>query len=70
MLLYAPNGPVAFKNNADFLGAVYANNIQIKNNMNVVYDPRVNQIVGFGTVTLDIDLWRECTVGAVTDSSC
>ena len=39
-------------------------------NMNVVYDPRVNQIVGFGTVTLDIDLWRECTVGAVTDSSC
>lgn len=70
VLLYAPNGPVAFKNNAEFLGAVYANNIQIKNNMNVVYDPRVNQIVGFGSVTLDIDLWLECTSGDVTDSTC
>jgi hypothetical protein len=66
VLLYAPNGPVSFKNNADFLGAVYANNIQIKNNMNVVYDPRVNQIVGFGSVTLDIDLWLECVQGPVT----
>ena len=50
MLLYAPNGPVAFKNNADFQGAVYANNIQVKNNMNVAYDPRLEQIVGFGDV--------------------
>lgn len=70
VVLYAPNGPVAFKNNADFLGAVYANNIQVKNNMNVVYDPRVDQIVGFGPTTLDIDLWLECTPGAVTDSNC
>jgi hypothetical protein len=70
VLLYAPNGPVAFKNNADFLGAVYASNIQVKNNMNVIYDPRVNQIVGFGPVTLDIDLWLECSPGSVTDSSC
>jgi hypothetical protein len=70
VLLYAPNGPVAFKNNADFLGAVYASNIQVKNNMNVIYDPRVNQIVGFGPVTLDIDLWLECDPGSVTESSC
>ena len=70
VLLYAPNGPVAFKNNADFLGAVYANNIQVKNNMNVIYDPRVSQIVGFGTVTLDITRWLECTPGSVTNSSC
>lgn len=68
IVLYAPNGPVAFKNSADFLGAVYASNIQVKNNMNVVYDPRVDQIVGFGPVTLDIDLWLECTPGALTDS--
>ena len=70
VMLYAPNGPVAFKNNADFLGAVYANNIQVKNNMNVIYDPRVSQIVGFGTVTLDITRWLECTPGSVTSSSC
>jgi hypothetical protein len=70
VLLYAPNGNVAFKNSANFLGAVYASNIQVKNNMNVVYDPRVNQIVGFGPVTLDIDLWLECTPGSVTSSGC
>ena len=70
VLLYAPNGPVAFKNSASFLGAVYANNIQVKNNMNVVYDPRVSQIVGFGDVTLDIDLWLECAPGALTSTSC
>ena len=70
VLLYAPNGPVAFKNSADFLGAVYANNIQVKNNMNVVYDPRVDEVVGFGPTTLDIHLWLECTPGAVTTSSC
>jgi hypothetical protein len=70
VLLYAPNGPVSFKNNAEFLGAVYASNIQIKNNMNVVYDPRVNQVVGFGPVTLDIDLWLECDPGSVTDTGC
>jgi hypothetical protein len=70
VLLYAPNGPVSFKNNANFLGAVYANNIQVKNNMNVVYDPRVSQIVGFGTITLDIELWLECGPGAVADTDC
>jgi hypothetical protein len=67
-VLYAPNGPVAFKNNADFLGAVYANNIQVKNNMNVFYDPRVSQIVGFGSVTLDINLWLECAPGSLTST--
>jgi hypothetical protein len=70
VLLYAPYGPVSFKNNADFLGAVYANNIQVKNNMNVVYDPRVDQIVGFGDITLDIELWLECRPGELTDTDC
>ncbi len=35
VLLYAPNGRIAIKNNADFPGAVYADNIQFKNNMKV-----------------------------------
>jgi hypothetical protein len=70
VLLYAPNGPVAFKNNADFQGAVYANNIQVKNNMNVTYDQRLDQIVGFGATTLQITDWQECDPGAVTTSSC
>jgi hypothetical protein len=60
-LLYAPNGPVAFKNNAEFHGAVYANDIVLKNNMNLVYDERVEQIVGFGPVTLETESWIEVT---------
>ncbi len=58
-LLFAPNGPVAFKNNADFYGAAYANDIVLKNNMNLVYDERVDQIVGFGAVTLETESWVE-----------
>ncbi len=70
VLLYAPNGPVSFKNNADFQGAVYANNIQVKNNMNVTYDPRLEQVVGFGTSTLTVTDWQECDPGTVTTSGC
>jgi hypothetical protein len=70
VLLYAPNGPIAFKNSADFQGAVYANNIQVKNNMNVAYDPRLESIVGFGYTTLQITDWQECDPGSVTTSSC
>ena len=70
VLLYAPNGPIAFKNSAEFHGAVYANNIQVKNNMNVAYDPRLEQVVGFGVSTLDIEDWEECDPGAVTTTSC
>jgi hypothetical protein len=58
-LLYAPNGPVAFKNNAQFSGAVYANDIILKNNQTTVYDPRVLQVVGFGPVTLERESWVE-----------
>ncbi len=58
-LLYAPNGPVSFKNNAEFNGAVYANDIVLKNNMELIYDERVEQIVGFGPVTLETETWIE-----------
>ncbi|MGQ0825742.1 MAG: hypothetical protein ACT4OX_12095 [Actinomycetota bacterium] len=58
-LVYAPNGPVAFKNNADFVGAVYANNIVMKNNQTTTYDARVDQIIGFGPVTLERESWVE-----------
>ncbi len=70
VLLYAPNGPIGFKNNTDFHGAVYANNIQVKNNMSVSYDPRIQQVVGFGASTLDISDWQECDPGALTTTSC
>jgi hypothetical protein len=60
-LIYAPNGPVAFKNSAQFDGAVYANGIVLKNNMDLVYDQRVDQIVGGGDVTLETESWIETT---------
>ncbi|HEX5096156.1 MAG TPA: hypothetical protein VFX21_09090, partial [Acidimicrobiia bacterium] len=62
-LVYAPNGPVAFKNKGgstpDFLGAIYASNIVLKNNQVVEYDSRVEQVVGFGPVTLERESWVE-----------
>lgn len=66
VLLYAPNGPVAFKNNADFLGAVYAKGIELKNNMDLTYDARIEQIVGFGEVTLEVEQWLERPVDELT----
>ena len=60
-LVYAPNGPIAFKNNAEFFGAVYGANIVMKNNQVTTYDSRVEQIVGFGPVTLEQESWQELT---------
>lgn len=58
-LIYAPYGPVAFKNNAEFDGAVYGSNIVLKNNMVLRYDARVDQVLGFGPVTLERESWIE-----------
>jgi hypothetical protein len=68
-LLYAPNGPCAFKNNADFFGAVYCNNIVLKNNMDLTYDARVEQVVGFGESTLQVEQWLERPVDELDVSS-
>ncbi len=67
-LLYAPNGPCSFKNSADFFGAVYCQDIVLKNNMNLVYDERVEQVVGFGDVTLQVDAWIEKPVADLSVS--
>ena len=58
-LMYAPYGPVAIKNNQEMFGAVYADNIQIKNNQTLTYDRRVDRLVGFGPVTLEPTDWME-----------
>lgn len=59
VLAYAPYGPVAVKNNAIQFGAIYADSMDIKNNQEMTYDPRVDRMVGFGEVTLDIVRWLE-----------
>jgi hypothetical protein len=58
-LIYAPNGPCLFKNNAEFEGAVYCSNIIVKNDQTVTYDERIEQVVGFGSVTLQVASWQE-----------
>jgi hypothetical protein len=58
-LLYAPNGPIGFKNAAEFVGAAYAANIVLKNTMVVTWDERIQSIVGFGPVTLQRDSYIE-----------
>ena len=58
-LIYAPYGPVAVKNNQVQYGAVYADAIEIKNNQTLVYDSRVQHVVGFGGVTYEVLSWIE-----------
>ena len=70
VLLYAPNGPVAFKNNATFNGAVYSSNVQVKNNMELDYDERVAAVAGFGDGRMEQQSWDECLPGTVTASDC
>lgn len=59
VLVYAPYGPVAVKNNAEQFGAIYADSIQVKNNQTMTYDDRVARLVGFGEVTLEVTDWQE-----------
>jgi hypothetical protein len=59
VLIYAPYGPVAVKNNQVQFGAIYANNILIKNNQTMTYDSRVERVVGFGVETYEVQQWLE-----------
>lgn len=59
VVIYAPYGPVAVKNNQVQFGTIYADAIQIKNNQTLNYDSRVERIVGFGDVTYEVQTWIE-----------
>jgi Tfp pilus assembly protein PilX len=59
VLVYAPYGPVAVKNNAIQYGAIYSDSIQIKNNQSLTYDSRIERTVGFGDSTLEVTRWLE-----------
>jgi hypothetical protein len=62
MLVYSPYGPVAIKNSEIQFGSIYADNIQIKNNQELTYDARVERVVGFEPVTLEVQTWLEIPV--------
>lgn len=59
VLIYTPYGPAAVKNNAVQFGVIYGDSVQVKNNQTMTYDARVDRIVGFGDVTLEITRWEE-----------
>jgi hypothetical protein len=59
VLVYAPYGPVAVKNNQIQFGAVYADTIEIKNNQSMTYDSRIERVVGFGPETYVVQTWFE-----------
>ncbi len=59
VLVYADNGPVAVKNNAEQCGSVVSESILVKNNQELTYDDRISRIVGFGGHTFEIVRWEE-----------
>ncbi|HLB62554.1 MAG TPA: hypothetical protein VJN50_07485 [Actinomycetota bacterium] len=60
-LLYTP-GKMAFKNQSNGAdGALYAGSMDIKNGFDIVYNERVERIVGFGT-GLEQTLWQELAI--------
>jgi hypothetical protein len=59
VVVYAPYGPVAVKNNQIQFGTIYADAIQIKNNQQLTYDSRVERVAGFGPVTYEVESWIE-----------
>lgn len=59
VVVYAPYGPVAIKNNQVQFGTIYADAIEVKNNQTLTYDSRVERMVGFGPVTYEIENWIE-----------
>ena len=59
VLVYSPYGPVAVKNNQIQFGAIYADNIVIKNNQSMTYDSRIDRVAGFGPETYVVQTWLE-----------
>jgi len=60
-LLYT-TGKMGFKNKPAMEGALYAGSMDIKNGFDIVYNPRIANILGFGS-SLQPSLWEELDVG-------
>ena len=58
VLLYS-KGLIEVKNSAISNGAVYGNRVNIKNNLDMTYDPRVERVLGFGAARYERLSWNE-----------
>jgi hypothetical protein len=64
-VLYTP-GKMAFKNQGNAAeGALYAGSMDIKNGFDIIYNSRIERILGFGT-GLEQVLWQECPPNTAT----
>ena len=61
VLLYS-TGLVEVKNSAISNGAVYGNRVNIKNNLDMTYDGRVERVLGFGASRFERISWNEVPV--------
>ena len=59
MLVYAPNGPIAMRDNTGIRGAIYGEGVKLTDNILVTFDSRVQTAVGFGDVALTQTKWVE-----------
>jgi hypothetical protein len=66
VLLYSQDGAIELKNdcnsedcNQNNQGAVYANTVDAKNNLNISYNPRIANALGFGRTQLQQLSWQE-----------
>ena len=60
-LIYT-TGKMAFKNKPEMEGALYAGAMDIKNGFDIVYNPRIANILGFGSALVPT-LWEELDQG-------
>ena len=51
------------KNNQAACGRVISDGILIKNNQTLTYDPRVDNVLGFGPVVYEVTRWEELPAG-------
>jgi hypothetical protein len=66
-LVYADNGSVSMKNSTgpndnEMCGAVIANGIHMKNNLQLTFAPVFDRVLGFGQKTYEIAKWEELPV--------
>jgi Tfp pilus assembly protein PilX len=76
MGIYAPNSIVDFKNNLVYTGALVAKTIKLKNNAQINWDPRINDLSSGSDIRFyepGTGSYKECTgtpTGTAPDSGC
>jgi Tfp pilus assembly protein PilX len=68
--IYAPHSTVNIKNNAEWVGAVAAKSVSLKNNGTFRSDKRVESLVRPGPWNYHRSAWGQCTPGSGPSAAC